>query len=1566
VADQVSWGVRTSEKRIKELSPQKRAVLEKLLQDQKTLVSRSSPLGRRSGTGPPPLSYAQERLWFLDQLMPGNTLFNLCSTYRMEEAIDEIVFERSLNEIVRRHESLRTTFKAINGEPFQLVAPTLRLSLPVVDLRHLPESERESEALRLATEEAQRPFNLARGPLLRSMLLRTDDEDYVFVLTMHHIISDGWSMGLFWSELSTLWEAFANGEASPLPELPIQYADFPAWQRDRLQAAVLKEQMAYWKKQLADLTDLRLPTDRSRPIVQSGHGAVHYIKVPPSLVASLRIFSQQEGATLFMTLLAAFQTLLFQYSGQDDVTVGTFIANRNHAEIEALIGFFVNALVLRAEFKVLPSFRELLRQVRKTTLDAYAHSDLPFARLVQELQPQRDLSRNPLFQVAFQFLNAPTFSPEGSDSSSRELDIPRETAILDLTFSVWESAGGLAGEIEYNSDLFDSATVKRMAAHYQTLLESIVADPDRPVQVLPLLTEAERRQLLIDWNATTAEYSRKESIVSLFEAQVARSPEGIALVCEGKELSYQALNRRSNQLGRYLGRLGVGPETRVGICMDRSIEMVLGLLAILKAGGTYVPLDPAYPKDRLDYMVNDAGLKVLLSQERLVPRLPLNQAQIVCLENWIALAGESQEDLSVQVTPDNLAYVIYTSGSMGKPKGVSATHRGAVNRFAWMWKTYPFGAQEVCCARTSLSFVDSVWEIFGPLLSGIRTVIIPEDKLKDTFQLITTLAEHRVTRLVLVPSLLHAMLESFDNLGEKLPELKYWVTSGEALAADLCQRFRESMPDSILLNLYGSSEVAGDVTCFDTGKGASFQCVPIGRPIANTQTYIVDRHLQPVPVGVPGELLVGGDGLARGYHNLPELTAEKFIPNPFNNQRGTRLYKTGDLARYLPDGNIEFLRRSDHQVKIRGFRIEPGEVETLLARHPSVQQAAVVAREDNPGEPLLVAYFVPNPGFEELGQGRGTLWSAGQVPGWQEVWDETYRQEPAQKDPEFNIKGWNSSYTGAPIPAEEMHEWVEGAVQKVLSLGPSRVLEIGCGLGLLLFRIAPHCTYYCGTDFSSVALGYLEQRLKTLNLPHVSLLERTADNFHEFEPGSFDTVILNAVVQYFPDIDYLMQVVESAVRVVRPGGCIFLGDVRSLPLLEVFHASIELHRAPASLPISQLQQRVRKRMIEEEELVIDPAFFFALQHHLPQISHVQIGPKRGHYHNELTRFRYEVILHVNSGTERTGVDSWLDWRKEQMSLPTLLQVLRESTSESLGITRIPDARLAGEIKAWELLTSPNGMETVGDLRNALGAFQERGVDPEEIWALQDKLPLSVQLYRGPAADGHYYALIRRRETVSAGGASDREAVFPIEADRGKPWSAYANNPVQGMHAQGLVRQLRGFLQAKLPDYMVPTTFVRMESLPLTPTGKLDRHALPVPDKFRPSMQEPYLAPRTRTEELIAGRWAELLGTERIGAHDNFFELGGHSLLAIRLLSRIRETFQLELPLRAIFETPTVAGLAQLVDEARARGEEGQAQAIVRLSREAHAVTVPDGGVLRPEDLSKGRRAKASAAGAQER
>jgi amino acid adenylation domain-containing protein len=940
--------------RIEELSPKKRAIFEKLA----AASSHTAPvLSRRDGSAPAPLSFAQQRLWFLDQLMPGTALFNMSSAYTIADEVDERVLGRAVNEVVRRHESLRTTFKTVNGEPVQDIRPDLQVELQSRDIRSLPAAEREAETQRLLAATGDEPFDLVLGPLLRTMLIRADDARYILVVAMHHIVSDAWSLDVFWDELLTIWDAFAVGAVSPLPDPALQYADFAEWERKRLTGPVLAELVSYWKEQLAALPVLELRADWPRPPVPSGRGATHSVSVPRSVADALRMLGQQEGATLFMVLVAAFQALLSRYSGQDDVVIGTFATNRDSAELEGMIGFFVNALVLRTDLSGSPSFRTLLRQVRQTALDAYAHQAMPFARLIQELAPERDLSRNPLFQVAFQLVNTPGARDEDADPGDVPFEMQQTTAILDLTCTAAESADGIDFEIEYNTDLFEPDTIERFGAHYTALLAGIPREPDRPVRQLPLISNDERRRIVNEWNRTAVGHDLETSVVSLFEQRVAATPGAVALRCNDDAVTYGELNQRANRLGRRLLRLGVRAEAPVGICMDRSVEQVVAVLAVFKSGAAYVPLDAAHPTDRLTQIIDDVGADVVLCHGRTISRLPRDGATLVNLDAD-PCADESAEDLRVPVGPGSLAYVIYTSGSTGRPKGVAVEHPQILNRLRWMWEAYPFADGEVACQKTALAFVDSVWELLGPLLKGVPSVIVPAEHVRDLNALVRMLAEHKVTRIWLVPSLLRALLETWPDLGRRLPALRFWVASGEPLTTELAELFEAGVPDGVLYNLYGTSEV-WDATWYDPQREAPHRGrVPIGRPIANVQAYVLDGRLEPLPPGIPGELHIGGVGLARGYLRNPGLTAARFVPDPFADTPGARLYKTGDLARYRSDGNIEVLGRIDQQVKLRGFRVELGEIEAALSELASVRAAAVALREDTPADPRLVAYVV--------------------------------------------------------------------------------------------------------------------------------------------------------------------------------------------------------------------------------------------------------------------------------------------------------------------------------------------------------------------------------------------------------------------------------------------------------------------------------------------------------------------------------------------------------------------------------------------------------------------------------
>ncbi|HEU4595090.1 MAG TPA: amino acid adenylation domain-containing protein, partial [Pyrinomonadaceae bacterium] len=917
----------------------------------------------RDGGQPLPLSFAQQRLWFLDQLDPDSTVFNLPDAVRLCGPLDVQALERSLDEIVRRHEVLRTSFVSEDGQPRALVAPEWKVSLPVIDLRDLPAAERLKAAERAADAEAWRPFDLSTGPLLRVRLLRLDEEEYVFLLTMHHIVSDAWSRAILIRELGALYEAFTEGRPSPLEELPVQYADFAAWQRERLSGETLEANLAFWKRQLASApAALELPTDRPRQAAQGDEGKVFGFTLPAELADALGEFSRREGVTFFMVLLAAFKTLLSRYTRQFDIVVGMPTAGRSLTEVEGLIGFFVNTLVLRTDLSGDPGFRELLARVRDASLQAFAHEDVPVEKIVEELQPGRSLDRNPLWQVMFALQNAPAESAVARGLTLSPFKVSARTKIADdIYFGMVETEHGLAGSVEYRSALFDEARIERLVGHFRTLLEGAVASPDSRLSELPLLTEAERRQLIEEWNATRVDYAPEEPVQRRFERQAARTPEAVAVVSEGERVTYGALNECANRLAHRLRRLGVGPDVLVGLCLERSIEMVVAVLGILKAGGAYVPLDPAYPPDRLRFMLEDTRAPIILTQQSLRDKLDAgDSATLLCLDSdWDDIASESAADPPVDVAPDNLLYAIYTSGSTGRPKGISLSHRALRNLLEWHYENFADGPRTLQFA--SISFDASFKEIFSTLSTGGTLYMISEALRRDVPRLAGFIAEAGLEKMVLPVVVLQQLAEEYLRRGQFPPSLREIITTGEQLrVTSAVGELFKHLPGCNLFNHYGPAETHV-VTALTLGnRPDEWPYQPsVGFPISNTQIYLLDRHLRSVPLGVAGELYIGGTNLARGYLNRPALTAERFVPNPFSAEPGARLYRTGDLARYLADGQIEFLGRLDHQVKIRGFRVEVGEVEAAIEQHEAVSEVVVEARaHDGAGDKRLVAYVV--------------------------------------------------------------------------------------------------------------------------------------------------------------------------------------------------------------------------------------------------------------------------------------------------------------------------------------------------------------------------------------------------------------------------------------------------------------------------------------------------------------------------------------------------------------------------------------------------------------------------------
>jgi amino acid adenylation domain-containing protein len=943
----VKYSKETISSRLAELPPEKRQLLDQLLGRDSPAPVRPAAIRRRADRAMACLSDGQRRLWFLDQMMPGTAFYNVSAAVRIMSALNILALRASINEIIRRHEILRTSFTSEQGEPVQVIAAQMELPVPVVDIRPFAQSDREAEALRLAREEAQRPFDLVRTPLIRVVVVQLGSAEWLLLVTMHHIISDSRSVQLFFQELSAIYPALLTGKASPLPELQVQYGDFAEWQRELLQDPTFAAQLAYWRKQLRDIPVLQLPMDHPRPPIQSFRGDHYPVALNAFLASEFRRFSKKEGVTVFITALGVFMALLCRYSTQDDLAIGVPITSRNRSELAGLMGFFVNTLVIRGDHSGEPGFREFIRRIRESVLSAFAHQDVPFEKLVEELQPARDLSHNPLFQVAFQLQTLDRAANSAPGSAVRFLNIESGTAKFDLYLELWETSDTIEGTFEFNTDLFDRPTIERMARHFAFLSEMVLRDPDRSLLEICLLNDAERELLVNGWNNTSAPFPNEDCVHRLFEIQAARFPEAPALIFGAKILSYRVLNERANQLARYLQQCGVAVESRVGLCLHRCPEMVIGFLGILKAGAACLPLDPEYPQDRIAFMIEDAGAALIITDQPNAAIFAAAKTPVISLDlEQLQLSSLPNGNLEQESSPQSLAYVIYTSGSTGNPKGVSVEHRGLCNVAQAQSDMFKVGPKSKVLQFASLSFDASVFEIVMALLSGAALCLGKKDELLPGPPLSDFLRRHGITVVTLPPSTLAVIPEG------EFPALETITVAGEECPAELVRKWGERHR---FFNLYGPTEATIWATaslCIERDRKPS-----IGRPIPNVRIYLLDCHLHHVPVGVPGEIYIGGVGVARGYLNRPELTAEKFIDDPF--VTGGRLYRSGDLGRYRADGNVEFLGRIDHQIKIRGYRIEPGEIEAALSAHPGVAECVVLGREDHPGDRRLVAYIAP-------------------------------------------------------------------------------------------------------------------------------------------------------------------------------------------------------------------------------------------------------------------------------------------------------------------------------------------------------------------------------------------------------------------------------------------------------------------------------------------------------------------------------------------------------------------------------------------------------------------------------
>src|SRR5579864_2257578 len=1430
-----------------------------------------------------PLSYAQQRLWFIDQMEQGSTEYNMPEALRLRGTLSRTALRHTIHAIIQRHESLRTHFALAGSEPVQVIAPSLQVELLERDLSEYGETEQAQLVEAALQREWEIPFDLSRGPLLRFRLLKLGEQDHILLRTFHHIISDGWSHGVFSREFMRLYDAYCEGRENPLSPLPVQYADFTLWQRQCLTEEVLVGHLEYWKKQLLGAPGLlALPLDHPRPPRQTFAARRLATVMPSECAAALRRLAQSHDATLYMTLLSAFAVLLHRYTGEQDIVIGSPIANRQEAALEHLIGFFVNSIVIRMQVAPKATFQQILAKVRAVTLEGYTHQDLPFERLVAELSPQRSLNITPVYQIAFALQNAPleaqllkglVIEPVRSDELRVRFDLELHVLEHEHTLEFWWI---------YNRDLFDPWRIGQMANHYTQLLNRLVENATLPVGDVELVDNVQRSTLLDSFNS--AAYSMVQAtVVDMFIDHAARAPQATAVVCGSQRLSYGELERLAKALASQLSSRGLGPEARIGLCIHRSIEMVAGIMGILLSGAAYVPLDPESPPERLRHIINDSGLVLVITSRS--QRAAIEQTGISTLlldfDEW-----RQQSALAVSriYSPLQLAYVIYTSGSSGKPKGVGVSHSNLSYSTQARWQTYQY-RPESYLLLSSFAFDSSVAGLFWVLSQG-GTLHIPEKGVhNDVHALAGLIEQNHITHLLCLPTFYDQILEEGGSHG--LRSLQTVIVAGEVCTVELAEKHCSLLPHARIYNEYGPTEATVWSTVHSFQPGAGLYRVPIGKPIPNAKIYVLDSQMGLALLGVPGELCIGGSGVARGYVNHPELTAERFLPNPFDATPGARLYRTGDIARWRPDGELEFLGRNDQQVKIRGYRIELEEIEIELKGHARVQDAVVIVREQA-GQSLLFAYIVPRLDEKEAARDQCL-----QIEQWKQLYESLYRQASGPAD--FNIVGWISSYTGLPLPAEEMQIWVEETAARLRTFHADHILEIGCGTGLLLTRLAGHCQSYLGTDFSSEALAQLRSYLaEQSGMGSVTLHCGLADDLSFVPDDSIDLVVLNSVVQYFPSLDYLLQVLSQAWRVTRKGGHIFVGDVRSLPLAQAYYASIQLHKASPQVTSGELQRQIAQSQEHENELLIDPELFAELAARQQKLGFAETVLKPGAYDNELSRFRYDVTLSVGEKKALAAPAQWVRWDATGKWDSAIRQHFLEHPDQSLGLSDIPDKRVAAAVKAARLLSDAESHSVNAEqLRAAIQVAS--GQDPAEVQRFALELGVKT-IWRRFNADG-IYDVIFNPQWQEVAARDDAPLSY---------YRRFANRPTQSTASAELGRELLDYLRQRLPEYMLPLAVMVLPSWPLTATGKIDKRALPSPEH----RTQGYSAPGTPLEESLAEIWARALGLSRVGVDDNFFDLGGHSLLLPRIRFMVREALQRDIPVVDFFAFPTICSLAK--------------------------------------------------------
>ncbi|RRB04270.1 non-ribosomal peptide synthetase [Larkinella rosea] len=1438
-----------------------------------------------------PATEPQKEIWTACLLGGDNATrsYNLLNSLLFQGPFDREGMEQAIQTLVCRHEALRLVFSA-NGEHL-CIFRELPIAVAYQDISEKTAEQKAELIDSYLNQETRHVFDLLNGPLFRAALFKLADQEHRLILTTHHSTRDGWSMGAMLLDLSAIYTAQVQGVAANLPAA-LSYSQYAEEQLRFSNSDEYRQTEAFWVNQYKNNVPVfDLPTDFPRPALRTFASKRLDYPLDSEFVLAVKKMGLKAGCSFVTTLLAAFEVLLHRVTGHEDITVGLPTAGQSVTGNNRLVGHCVNLLPLRSHLDTKLTFTEFLKVCRQAVFDAYDHQRLTFSNLVRKLNIPRDPSRVPLVPVVFNIDMGMNDGVHFAGLTHQLISHPKEYENFELFFNATGSEKTLTIEWSYNTQLFKAETIDRMMTEFTNLLKTVVAYPSIVISEIKFMSETSLYEKLTQWNDTQVDYPYHTPLHKLIAQTATQHPTKTALRFNGEEISYRTLNETANQLAHYLIGKGISEGDIVGIALDRSPDMLITLLAVLKAGAAYLPLDPAYPQERVTFMLADSSARMLITSRKYAGRLK-SQATELLVEDALAESKvNGKEDPDTMVSGDNLAYVLYTSGSTGKPKGVLIEHHNLVNFLHSMQQEPGIKSTDVLLAVTTISFDIAGLELYLPLISGATVLLADPAVTRDGRSLLDLIKTEKVSILQATPSTWRMLL---DAGWEKPLPLKA-LCGGEAISNDLADKLLTKCAE--LWNMYGPTET----TVWSTVKKLrKAEMITIGRPINNTQVYILDEFLKPVPEGTVGEIYIAGDGVARGYLNRPELTGERFLENTFAESEGV-MYRTGDLGKFLKTGEIQCLGRIDQQVKIRGHRIELGEIENVITAIPEVKETAVIAHPVRSGDQVLVAYVVPE-----------SMATNDKAPSWQERWDLIYNMgvnhDNGQKSSEQVVElAIAEQLSGKKDVKEEIDDWVHQSINRIRALAPKRIMEVGCGAGQLLFELAPDTSLYIGTDYSATAIDNLREKLalNTAKWKNVKTAVAPADDFSTVAPASLDMVLIHSVAQYFPDAAYLLRVIELAVKAVAQGGCIFIGDMQGKGTLRMHHTFDQFPRSSAENTIADFKKIVDRRMFIEDEFMADPAYFYLLPQLIPAISAVDVQLREGKFLNETTKHHYDIWLYVGNPPEVATADAVVDWTADYTA-DRLEERLSTNPRAVLQLRNVFNSRTAEDYSLLQVIDHLNDDALLVDARQKMASFPA-GINPALLWAAGKKHRFTTHVrWSGDGSDNLLDVVFIPSEL----GKRIPGRPVGIAAEHAS-LNDFARNPFKHnlIVPQDQVNEWKQTMRKQLPDYMVPNNFVVLAKLPLTPNGKIDKKALPDPMLEANENRTGFMAPRTDVEKLVADIWMECLRLEKISVLDNFFELGGHSLIAVQVMTRLEKKTGKRLPLSMLFEYPTIEKLA---------------------------------------------------------